>query len=282
MGGMRRKRTKRFTSKERKTMTLRKILSEGHPDVFLARQVERGSIYVVSPYLAALRMKGNGGAHKDVLNHSIKVLGNAISHEDDGVDVVLRAAALLHDVGKPATRRISRGKATFKCHDAVGARMIPEVLDGHGFSSREVKQIAELVRLHMRSHGFRDKGRQVWSESAVRRFMSNLPKDEDQVRRLFIIFKSDTTSKHKSKRDLVVRAVEALEAEMGRVSAKDTREAMRPALDGNEVMKMTGLTPGPELGRIMKFLNSDEGVCLSRAEAVDAIWYNFILPETLK
>lgn len=257
-------------------MTLREALEGRDPVAFLSRQVERRTIHRVSPHLADLRMHDTQGLHKDVLNHSIKVLANAIRMEDHGLDVVLRAAALLHDIGKPATRLITPdGNVSFTHHEFVGARMIPKVLAGQGFSTREVRQVKELVRLHMRSHGFRESGRGAWSDSAVRRFMRDLPEDEEQVRRLFILYRSDVTSKNPKRRAKIRRTIDRLEAAMARVKAADERQAARPALDGHDVMEMFNLTPGRRLGEVMRFLNSDEGIRLGRAEVVEAIRSRF-------
>lgn len=257
-------------------MTLRDALEGRDPVAFLSRQVERRTIHRVSPHLADLRMRDTQGLHKDVLNHSIKVLANAIRMEYHGLDVVLRAAALLHDIGKPATRCVSQdGHVSFTHHEFVGARMIPEVLAGQGFSGREVRQVKELVRLHMRSHGFRERGQGAWSDSAVRRFMRDLPEDAEQVRRLFILYRSDVTSKNPKRRAKIRRTIDRLEAAMARVKAADERQASRPALDGHDVMRLFGLPPGRRLGEVMRFLNSDEGIRLGRVEAVEAIRSRF-------
>jgi polynucleotide adenylyltransferase/metal dependent phosphohydrolase len=212
---------------------------------------------------------------KDLFDHSLKVLENAISHENDSADVVLRAAAFLHDVGKPATRRVVPGRGvTFDGHEVVGSRIIKPSLFKGGFSKTEVTQITELIRLHMRSHGFTRGDKKMWNDSAVRRLMNEVS-SEKQLKRLVIIFRSDVTSKHASKRAAVQRQGDRLVTEMDRIRAADNRSAMRPAIDGNRVMEILGIGPGPELGKVMRLLNSDEGILLNEDEAINMIVEKF-------
>jgi metal-dependent phosphohydrolase len=105
--------------------------------------------------------------------------------------------------------------------------------------------------------------------------MRDLPEDEEQVHRLFILYRSDVTSKNPKRRAKIRRTIDRLEAAMARVKAADERQAARPALDGHDVMEMFNLTPGRRLGEVMRFLNSDEGIRLGRAEAVEAIRSRF-------
>lgn len=217
------------------------------------------------PEIADLRMEIPTGAHhKDNLVHSIQVLENAIARETDGADLILRTAALYHDVGKPATRKFgARKSVSFDGHETVGARMMKKILSPHGFDKKEIAEIHLLIKNHMRAHGFAE---QKWTDSGVRRIIAEVP-DAKTLDRLIVIFYADVTSKHKKNRDAVYRSVDMFVEALAEVREKDARKALRPAIDGNEVMEMTGLTPSRELGMIMKFLNSDEGIALSREEA---------------
>lgn len=266
----------RIGSMSASLLNLKSIFLLPNPVGFLREMDRRNQLIDVDKHIAQMAETGrNSRQDKDLFDHSLKVLMNAISYESDGADVVLRAAAFLHDVGKPATRRVvpSRG-VTFDGHEVVGARIIKRSLFKGGFSKVEVTQITELIRLHMRSHGFTRGDKKMWNDSAVRRLMNEVSSDE-QLDRLTIIFRSDVTSKHASKRAAVQRQVDRLVDEMDRIRAVDSRSAMRPALDGNKVMEILGIDPGPALGRVMKFLNSDEGILLSEDEAINMIVEKF-------
>lgn len=258
------------------SLSLRSNFNLPNPVGFLREMDRRNQLKDINNHVAKMAELGrNSRQDKDLFDHSLRVLENAISYESDGADVVLRAAAFLHDVGKPATRRVVSGRGvTFDGHEAVGARIIKPSLFKGGFSKTEVNQIAELIRLHMRSHGFTRGDKKMWNDSAVRRLMNEVSSKE-QMERLTIIFRSDVTSKHASKRVAVQRQVDRMVAEMDRIRDVDNRRAMRPAINGNRVMEILGIGPGPELGKVMKFLNSDEGIRLNEDEAVSAVTERF-------
>lgn len=266
----------RIGSMSASLLNLKSIFLLPNPVGFLREMDHRGQLSSIDHHIARMAELGrNSRQDKDLFDHSLKVLENAISHENDGADAVLRAAAFLHDVGKPATRRVVSGRGvTFDGHEVVGARLIKPSLFKGGFSSAEVKQITELIRLHMRSHGFTRGDKKMWNDSAVRRLMNEVSNNE-QLNRLVIIFRSDVTSKHASKRAAVQRRVDRLVDEMGRIRAVDSSSAMRPAIDGNRVMEILGIGPGPELGEVMRFLNSDEGIHLNEGEAVSVVTERF-------
>jgi len=257
-------------------LSLKNIFLLPNPVGFLREMDSRNQLGDIDNHVAQMAELGrNSRQDKDLFNHSLKVLMNAISYESDGADVVLRAAAFLHDVGKPATRRVIPGRGvTFDGHEVVGARIIKPSLFKGGFSKTEVAQITELIRLHMRSHGFTREDKKMWNDSAVRRLMNEVS-SEKQLDRLVVVFRSDVTSKHASKRAAVQRQVDRLVAEMDRIRAADRRSAMRPAIDGNRVMEILGIGPGPELGKVMRFLNSDEGILLNEDEAINMIVEKF-------
>jgi len=232
-------------------------------DLFHSDQISE-----IDKSLASLRMDiPKGYHHKNVLDHSIRVLDNSLSREPDSKDLILRTAALFHDIGKPTTREFhGKGKVTFTNHDVVGAKMIRNILPQHGYSKAEIKAIGQIVFMHMRSHTFKT----GWTESAVRRLSTQAGSDQN-LERLIVIFKSDATTKDPKKVARIVRSVDELSEELARVKSKDERAALRPALNGHEVAEIFGLKPGPELGLVMKFLNSDEMIGRTRAESITAV-----------
>lgn len=246
---------------------LKSLLLSDDPVGELWELMHSGRMNEIDTSLSDLVMdipKGYG--HKNVLDHSIRVLGNALEFEEKK-DLTLRTAALFHDVGKPATREFhGKGKVTFTNHDVLGSKIVRKVLPKHGFSKTEVDEVGRLVYMHMRSHTFKS----GWSESAVRRLSTQAGSDL-QLERLIVVFKSDATTKFTNKIRTIHKNVDELSVELARVKSKDDRLALRPALNGNEVAELLDLKPGKELGLVMKFLNSDDGIKLSRDEAVVAV-----------
>lgn len=249
--------------------TLKNILMSDNA-VSTLREMDRcGTLRDLEPTLADLRMPmPAGNVHKDNLTHSIQVLENSIARETDGPDLILRTAALFHDIGKPATRKFNgRKSVTFDAHEAVGASITRKVLNSHNYTKSEISEISKIVALHMRSHGFGDGD---WTDSAVRRLITDAGSDRI-MDRLIIVFYADATTSNINKLNKHHKAVDALSNAVTNVRTKDARKSLRPAVNGNEVMAMLNIGPGPELGKIMKFLNSDEGIHLSRDEAIDYI-----------
>lgn len=244
---------------------LRDLMNAADPIAILRALDASGNMDALDPDIAALRMsKIPGVHHKDNLDHSIKVLENIIARVPDA-SLELKTAALLHDIGKPATRRADpeRKTVTFDGHEVVGARMTPKILKRHGYSKREIKNIARMVELHMRSHSFTD--HDDYTDSGIRRFITDCGDLRDEV--VALSYADVTTSREKNRRTIhakLDRMVDAIEDVMER----DARSALRPAINGNEVMEMFGMKPGRELGCVMKYLNSDEGIALSREDAI--------------
>lgn len=254
---------------------LKEILMGNDPVSVLWDLFNNNTLAQLSPELAKLRMEvPKGYHHKDNLAHSFKVLQNAIDRETNGPDIVLRTAALFHDVGKPATRKLGTKKSvSFDGHEAVGAKMMKYILLGqHGYKKKDIQQISQLVRFHMRSHGFDNAD---WTDSAVRRLINDVGNDK-QLERLIIIFYADVTTKNSQKRSRVHSSIDSLKKAIDKVVQEDARKALRPAINGNEVMSMFNLQPGRELGKIMKFLNTDEGIVLSREDAIQTIREKFL------
>jgi poly(A) polymerase len=233
-----------------------------------------GDLKNVEPTLAALRMEiPKGYHHKDNLTHSIQVLQNAINRETNGPDLILRTAALFHDIGKPATRAFhDKGVVTFVNHETVGANMVNKILIKHGYVKKDIKTIAMLIRFHMRSHGFTT---ELWTDSAIRRLITDVG-DEQNMQKLVTIFYSDVTTQFAKKKANMHASVTGLVEMIKEVQEQDARKALRPALNGNEVMELFDLKPGAELGKIMKFLNTDEGIKLTKEEAIKEIQNSFL------
>lgn len=254
-------------------MSLRSILMSADPVRVLRDLDVSGELADVEVTLADLRMEIPAGyQHKDNLTHSLQVLQNAIDRETDGPDLILRTAALFHDIGKPATREFhDEGVVTFEAHEVVGARMVRKILRAHGYSKDEISEISLLIAYHMRSHGFMEKN---WTDSAVRRLKTDAG-DDVTLNRLMIIFYSDITTKFEKKKKKMHAGVDALKAKIDEIAKADARKALRPALTGHDIMTIFGIKPGKELGPIMKFLNSDEGVVLSATEAEKAVRERF-------
>lgn len=233
----------------------------------------KGVLGDLEPTLAELEMEiPEGYHHKNNLLHSFQVLQNAIDRETEGADLILRTAALFHDIGKPATREFGKnGVVTFTNHDVVGSKMVRGILARHGYSKDEIKAIARLVFMHMRSHTFKS----GWSESAVRRLSVDAGSNE-MLEKLIVIFYSDATTKFAEKKNALHASVRELSDELDRVKKADARAALRPALNGNEVAEFLGIKPGPELGKAMKLLNRDENISLTRDESLALLRKNFM------
>jgi len=250
-------------------VNFKELLSLQNPSALLRELYESGVLAEVSPELVALDINDkHSHKHKNNFFHSLQVLDQAIAAEGTSVDIILRTAALFHDIGKPASRKIeSDGDVTFQQHETIGARMMKRMLKPHGYSLEEIKLIEELIANHMRSYGFTE---ELWTDSAVRRFTSDISTDV-QLSRLLVLFKADVTTKHANKRNAVFSKVDALARRIEEVRTADALLSRRPAINGNELMEIFDLKPGRELGTLMKFLNTEKGLALSREEALEQI-----------
>jgi poly(A) polymerase len=189
--------------------------------------------------------------HKDVYQHSLVVLDQAIALEDpDGSpDLVLRLAALLHDVGKPATRRfVQGGGVSFHHHEVVGAKMVRKRLRALRYPKEIIEDVAQLVYLHLRFHGY---GRGEWTDSAVRRYVTDAG---PLLSRLHKLVRADCTTRNRRKAAALQRTYDDLEARIARIAAEEDLARVRPDLDGNEIMRLLDLPPGPLVGQAWRFL----------------------------
>ena len=242
-------------SAERIRDELIKLISADRPVPGLRVLVDTGLADLVLPELPALKLESDEHhRHKDVYEHSLTVLEQAIALEDlrkvaDAPDVVLRLAALLHDIGKPRTRRFQTdGTVTFHHHDVVGAKLARKRLRELRFSNDEIDDIARLVELHLRFHGY---GVGEWTDSAVRRYVRDAG---DQLERLHILTRADCTTRNQRKAARLQRTYDELEERIEVLAEQEELDSMRPDLDGNQIMQVLGIGPGREVGDAYSFL----------------------------
>ena len=248
-------------SAERVRDELSKTLLTDHPREGLDLLVTTRIADYVLPELPALSLeRDEHHRHKDVYEHSLTVLDQSIDLEKrrgHDPDLTGRLAALLHDIGKPSTRKFEPGgKVSFHHHDIVGAKMARKRLKALIYPSQVVKEVSKLVELHLRFHGYGDQG---WTDSAVRRYVRDAG---DQLERLHILTRSDCTTRNRRKAERLEFAYDDLEARIANLTAKEELAAIRPDLDGQQIMATLDIKPGPEVGKAYKFLLNlrlDEG-----------------------
>ncbi|MCP2261388.1 poly(A) polymerase [Streptoalloteichus tenebrarius] len=240
---------------ERVQTELSKLLCGAHPRKGIELLVDTGLADHVLPEVPAMRLEiDEHHQHKDVYHHSLVVLDQAIALEkrddpDAEPDLVLRLAALLHDIGKPATRRFEPGGGvSFHHHEVVGAKMVRKRLRALRFSKEITEDVAKLVYLHLRFHGY---GTGQWTDSAVRRYVTDAG---PLLSRLHKLVRADCTTRNRRKAQALQRTYDDLEARIQRLSDEEDLRRVRPDLDGNEIMRLLGLPPGPLVGRAWKHL----------------------------
>jgi poly(A) polymerase len=229
-----------------------KLLLTDDPGTGLSLMVDTGIADVVIPELPALRMEiDEHHQHKDVYVHTLTVLDNVRALEDRlrGPDLVTRMAALLHDIGKPLTRKTPRpGAVTFHHHEVVGASMTRRRLTALRYPKTFVDEVSKLVELHLRFHGF---GRGEWSDAAVRRYATDAG---PLLNRLHVLVRSDCTTRNKRKAASLSHSYDVLEQRIAILREQEELDRIRPDLDGNEIGRVLGVAPGPVIGRAYKYL----------------------------
>jgi poly(A) polymerase len=241
---------------ERVQVELSKLITGAHARQGVELLVDSGLAEHVLPEVPGMRLAiDEHHQHKDVYEHSLTVLDQAIdlerAHEPvfDEPDLVLRLAALLHDIGKPRTRRFEPGGGvSFHHHEVVGAKMARKRLRALRYPKHVIDDVAQLVYLHLRFHGY---GKGEWTDSAVRRYVTDAG---DLLPRLHKLVRADCTTRNRRKAAALQRTYDDLEARIERIRAEEDLARVRPDLDGNEIMRILGLPPGPMVGKAWKFL----------------------------
>ncbi|MET9270303.1 CCA tRNA nucleotidyltransferase [Kribbella sp. NPDC003557] len=243
-----------IVSAERVRDELEKLICSDHPRIGLDLLVSTGLAEHVLPELPALKLQvDEHHRHKDVYQHSLTVLDQAIDLESrlsvPTPDFVVRFAALIHDIGKPKTKRNEAGgKVTFHHHDVVGAKLARKRMKALRFSNEQIDQVSKLIELHLRFHGYGDG---EWTDSAVRRYVRDAG---DQLDRLHILTRADCTTRNRRKAESLRAAYDDLEERIERLKEQEELDALRPDLDGNQIMEILGVPPGREVGEAYKFL----------------------------
>ncbi len=268
-------------SAERVRDELVKLVCAPFPRLGLKLLVETGLAAYVLPELPALALeRDEHHRHKDVYEHSLTVLEQSIDLEgrlastdqEARPDFISRFAALMHDVGKPRTRRFEAGGVvTFHHHDVVGAKITRKRMQALRFSNAEIDATCKLVELHLRFHGY---GSGEWTDAAVRRYVRDAG---DQLERLHILTRADCTTRNQRKADRLRRSYDSLEERIARLGEEEELASIRPDLDGNQIMQVLGVGPGREVGEAYRFLlelRMDEGPqSPDQAEAALRHWW---------
>ncbi|PIE27034.1 MAG: CCA tRNA nucleotidyltransferase [Micrococcales bacterium] len=245
-----------IVSAERVQQELRKLIAGAHPRAGLQVLVDSGLAGVMLPELPALKLEvDEHHRHKDVYEHTLTVLDQAIDLETGpdgpvpGPDFVLRFAAVMHDIGKPATRRFEPGGGvSFHHHEVVGAKMTARRMRALKFDKDTTKQVARLVELHLRFHGYSD---QAWTDSAVRRYVTDAG---PLLERLHRLTRADCTTRNRRKAARLRAAYDDLEDRIAQLRESEELARIRPDLDGTQIMRILDTPPGPAVGKAYRFL----------------------------
>ena len=239
-------------SAERVRDEFTKLLMSDNPRIGISILVATGLADLVIPEIPKLKLEiDEHHHHKDVYEHSITVLEQAIAleHRLGGKDLVIRLAALLHDIGKPKTRAlIPGGGVSFHHHEVVGARLAKERLKKLRFSNDVIDDVELLISLHLRFHGY---GEGEWTDSAVRRYVRD---SGELLTHLHVLTRADCTTRNQRKAERLAKTYDELEARIQRLAQEEELAAIRPDLDGAEVMQLLNLNPSRDVGQALDFL----------------------------
>ncbi|MFD6199262.1 CCA tRNA nucleotidyltransferase [Mycobacteriaceae bacterium NPDC060252] len=254
---------------ERVQGELDKLIQGAHPVAGIDLLVDSGLGAVVLPEVGEMQLTiDEHHQHKDVYRHSLTVLEQAVDLEDEGPDLVLRWAALLHDIGKPATRRHEDGGGvSFHHHEVVGAKMVRKRMRALKYSKQMVDDVSQLVYLHLRFHGYGDGS---WTDSAVRRYVTDAG---PLLPRLHKLVRADCTTRNKRRAARLQANYDGLEERISELTAQEDLARVRPDLDGNAIMELLGVPAGPIVGQAWRFLKElrlERGP-LEHEEAVEAL-----------
>ena len=230
-----------------------KLMLGKNPRLGLETLVASGLAALVLPELPALKLEvDEHHHHKDVYEHTLTVVEQAIDYEKDyGLepDFILRFAALMHDVGKPATRKLEPGGGvSFYHHDLVGAKLAKKRMKELRFDNDSIKAVSLLIELHLRFFGYSD---QAWTDSAIRRYVRDAG---DQLVRLHALTRADVTTRNKRKADRLAHAYDDLEQRIAVIAEQEQLDAMRPDLSGEDIMRILDLKPSRQVGEAYNYL----------------------------
>jgi poly(A) polymerase len=230
-----------------------KLMTGKNPRLGLEVLVDSGLAAIVLPELPALKLEvDEHHHHKDVFEHTLTVVDQAIDYENDyGLegDFVLRFAALMHDIGKPATRKLEpAGGVSFYHHDLVGAKLAKKRMQALRFDNDTIKNVTLLIELHLRFFGYSD---QAWTDSAIRRYVRDAG---DQLLRLHALTRADVTTRNKRKADRLSHAYDDLEQRIAKLAEQEQLDSMRPDLSGEDIMRILDLKPSREVGEAYNYL----------------------------
>ncbi|GAB6859795.1 CCA tRNA nucleotidyltransferase [Microbacterium xylanilyticum] len=253
-----------IVSPERIQAELIRLLQSDDPVRGIRVLVDTGLIDEFLPEVSALKLEiDEHHHHKDVYEHSLTALEQAIAleharHPGEPADAVLRLAVLLHDIGKPRTRKLEPGGAvSFHHHDVVGSRLARKRLQALRFDKETTDAVAKLIELHLRFFGYAEG---AWTDSAVRRYVRDAG---DQLERLHILTRADVTTRNRRKAARLAAAYDDIEQRITALREQEEIDAIRPELDGNDVQRILEIPPGREVGEAYRFLldlRLDEGV----------------------
>ncbi len=239
-------------SAERVRDEFTKLLMSPHPRIGITILVDSGLADFVLPEIPKLRLEiDEHHHHKDVYEHSITVLEQAITQEErlGGPNLVIRLAALLHDIGKPKTRNlIAGGGVSFHHHEVVGARLAKKRLKELRFDNDTIDAVETLTALHLRFHGY---GEGEWTDSAVRRYVRDAG---ELLTHLHILTRADCTTRNIKKAERLSRTYDSLEARIAKLMEEEELSKIRPDLDGAQVMQLLQIKPSADVGKALDFL----------------------------
>ena len=243
----------KIVSEERIRDEFSKLILSDTPKAGIDILVRTGLAEVFLPELPALRLEiDEHHHHKDVYEHSLTVLDQAIALEksrNHTPDIVIRLASLLHDIGKPKTRRLEAdGQVSFHHHDVVGAKLATKRLTTLRYPKDVIESVAKLIKLHLRFHGY---GEGQWTDSAVRRYVRDAGAE---LERLHILTRSDCTTRNQAKAQRLQRVYEELEWRIDELATQEELDAIRPDLDGNQIMEILGIGPSRQVGQAYAYL----------------------------
>ena len=229
-----------------------KIIMSDNPRLGITLLVETGLADIFLPEIPKLKLEiDEHHHHKDVYEHTLTVLEQAIALESrlGGPNLTLRLAALLHDIGKPKTKElIAGGGVSFHHHEVVGSKLCKERMKKLRFDNHIIKDVAQLVFLHLRFHGY---GNGEWTDSAVRRYVRDA---EELLIHLHLLTRADCTTRNQKKAEGLAKTYDQLEERIALLMEQEELNKIRPDLSGEQIMEILSIKPSPAVGKAYDFL----------------------------